>query len=136
MLPLWSQANKSQHSLTSDRIGQKDIEAAKSELKEWDPIINVIPYQIADKMLEADRYTAVANYYAAEALLARILLDEGKYEDAKTTALDVINSGKFHLVDAEKASMYLLTLSIISLLTSKFLLSATRAYTIIPKTFT
>lgn len=71
-------------------------------------------------MLEADRYTAVANYYAAEALLARILLDEGKYEDAKTTALDVINSGKFHLVDAEKASMYLLTLSIISLLTSKF----------------
>lgn len=98
--------------------------------------MNVIPYQIADKMLEADRYTAVANYYAAEALLARILLDEGKYEDAKTTALDVINSGKFHLVDAEKASMYLLTLSIISLLTSKFLLSATRAYTIIPKTFT
>lgn len=80
-----------------------DIEAAKSELKEWDPIMNVIPYQIADKMLEADRYTAVANYYAAEALLARILLDEGKYEDAKTTALDVINSGKFHLVDAEKS---------------------------------
>lgn len=113
-----------------------DIEAAKSELKEWDPIMNVIPYQIADKMLEADRYTAVANYYAAEALLARILLDEGKYEDAKTTALDVINSGKFHLVDAEK-SINVPSDSLDYLFADEqILLSATRAYTIIPKTFT
>lgn len=82
---------------------KSDIEAAKSELKDWDPIMNVTPYKIADKMLEADRYTAVANYYAADALLARVLLDEGKYEDAKNAAQSVIDSGKFHLVDADKS---------------------------------
>ncbi len=78
-----------------------DIEASKALLKEYDPIMDVIPYTISDKLLEADRYIAVVNYYTAEALLARVLLDEGKYAEAKTAAQNVIDSGKFRLVDAE-----------------------------------
>ena len=79
---------------------KKDIESAKAELQN-DPIMNVIPFEISDKLLEADRYIAVANYYAAEALLARVLLAEGNYKDAETAAQNVIDAGKFRLVDAE-----------------------------------
>ena len=77
-----------------------DIAKAQESLKN-DPIMEVIPYEISDKLLEADRYITVANYYAAEALLARVLLTEGKYSEAKTAAQNVIDSGKFRLVDAE-----------------------------------
>ena len=59
--------------------------------------------EITDKLLAADRYIAVANYYAAEALLARVLLAEGNYADAKEAAQNVIDSEKFRLVDAEAA---------------------------------
>ena len=80
-----------------------DIETAKSELKDNDPIMQAVPYQIADKLYEADTYIAVANYYAADALLARVLLDEGEYQEAESAAQRVIDSGKFHLLDAEKS---------------------------------
>lgn len=79
---------------------KNDIELAKTELQN-DPIMDVVPYEISDKLLEADRYIAVANYYAAEALLARVLLAEGNYEDAETAAQNVIDSEKFRLVDAD-----------------------------------
>lgn len=79
-----------------------DIAKAKAELKN-DPIMDVVPFEIADKLLAADRYIAVANYYAAEALLARVLLAEGNYADAKEAAQNVIDSEKFRLVDAEAA---------------------------------
>lgn len=79
-----------------------DISTAKEALKN-DPIHGVTPYEIEDKLLGTDRYIAVANYYAAEALLARVLLDEGKYSEAQTAAQNVIDSGKFRLVDAEAA---------------------------------
>ena len=77
-----------------------DISKAKECLKKGG-IIDVVPFEISDKLLEADRYIAVANYYAAEALLARVLLAEGKYADAQTTAQGVIDSGKFQLVNAD-----------------------------------
>ena len=77
-----------------------DISNAKEELKKGG-IMDVIPYEIADKLFETDRYIAVANYYAAEALLARVLLAEGKYSDAQEAAQNVIDSEKFRLVDAE-----------------------------------
>lgn len=77
-----------------------DIELAKAELQN-DPIMDVVPFEIPDKLLEADRYIAVANYYAAEALRARVLLAEGNYRDAETAAQNVIDSEKFRLVDAE-----------------------------------
>ena len=82
---------------------KEDIETAKAELQGEDPIFDVVPYQIADKLLEADRYIAVANYFAADALLARVLLDEGKYSEAEAAAQRVIASGKFQLVDSEKS---------------------------------
>jgi hypothetical protein len=77
-----------------------DISNAKEELKKGG-IMDVIPYEIADKLFEADRYIAVANYYAAEALLARVLLAEGKYSDAQQAAQNVIDSEKFRLVNAD-----------------------------------
>ena len=79
---------------------KNDIESAKAELQN-DPIMDVVPFEISDKLLEADRYIAVANYYAAEALLARVLLTEGNYKDAETAAQNVIDSEKFRLVNAE-----------------------------------
>ena len=80
---------------------KQDIEQAKVELKDEDAIFDVVPYEITDKLLETDRYIAVANYYAADALLARVLLDEGKYDEAAQAAGRVIASGKFRLVDTE-----------------------------------
>lgn len=79
---------------------KNDIESAKAELQN-EPIMDVVPFEISDKLLEADRYIAVANYYAAEALLARVLLTEGNYKDAETAAQNVIDSEKFRLVNAE-----------------------------------
>jgi len=79
---------------------KNDIESVKAELQN-DPIMDVVPFEISDKLLEADRYIAVANYYAAEALLARVLLTEGNYKDAETAAQNVIDSEKFRLVNAE-----------------------------------
>jgi len=81
---------------------KNDIEQAKAALQN-DPIMDVVPFEIPDKLLEADRYITVANYYAAEALLARVLLDEGNYRDAAKAAQNVIDSEKFRLVDAESS---------------------------------
>lgn len=74
-----------------------DLEMAKQEL-ENDPIKNAVPFEIVNKT-DADRYVARANYYAAEALLARVLLDEGQHEESLRSAENVIQSGKFRLVD-------------------------------------
>lgn len=80
---------------------KSDIEAAKNELESEDPILNQAPYLIDDKLTDADRYISVANYYVADALLARVLLDEGKFAEAGAAASRVIDSQKFRLVDAE-----------------------------------
>lgn len=74
-----------------------DLQAAKTELAN-DPIKDVVPYELDDKEA-ADMYVAKASYYTAEALLARILLDEGKYSEAQTAAQNVIASGKYRLLD-------------------------------------
>ena len=79
-----------------DKI-KADLNAAKVEM-ENDPIKNAVPYEIVNKT-DADRYVARANYYSAEALLARVLLDEGKYGESLKTAQNVIQSGKFRLLD-------------------------------------
>lgn len=76
---------------------KNDLAIAKEELKD-DPIFQVVPFEIEDKTL-CDQYVAQANYYTAEALLARVYLDEGKYKEARDAALRVIGSGKFQLVD-------------------------------------
>lgn len=83
-----------------DKI-KKDLDEARLEL-ENDPIRQVVPYTFEDKT-ESDRYVARANYYAVDALLARILLDEGKYQEAGKLAASVIESGKFSLLDIKKS---------------------------------
>ncbi|PTL26293.1 hypothetical protein C3V39_04025 [Prevotella sp. oral taxon 820] len=80
---------------------KRDLNTAKQEL-EQDGIKKVIPYEFADKT-ETDRYVARANCYAVEALLARVLLDEGSYQEAEQAAANVIQSGKFRLLDVAKS---------------------------------
>lgn len=78
---------------------KKDLAAAKEELKN-DPILEIVPFEIEDKTV-CDQYVAQANYYTAEALLARVYLNEGNYVEARNAAQRVIQSGKFRLVDQE-----------------------------------
>ena len=80
---------------------KRDLDMAGQEL-EQDAIRKVTPCDFADKT-EADRYVARANYYAVEALRARVLLDEGNYKEAGQAAADVIRSGKFKLLDVAKS---------------------------------
>lgn len=86
----------------------RDLEDAVKYL-ENDPIVGVIPYQLGngddENKDEADLYVARMNYYAAKALLARVYLSLGgdKVKDARRLAEEVIDCGKFSLVDYEKS---------------------------------
>lgn len=86
----------------------RDLEDAVKYL-ERDPIVGVVPYQLGngedENKDEADLYVARMNYYAAKALLARVYLSMGgdKVKDARRLAEEVIECGKFSLVDYEKS---------------------------------
>lgn len=85
-----------------------DLEDAVKYL-ENDPIKEVKPYQLGNGDDEnkdgADLYVARMNYYATKALLARVYLSMGgdKIKDARRLAEEVIDCGKFALVNYEKS---------------------------------
>ncbi|GHV30942.1 hypothetical protein FACS1894177_04450 [Bacteroidia bacterium] len=83
------------------QLALEDIAEAKVELAN-DPILSTAPYQFTNK-IESDRYVARANYYAADALSARIYLDMGDYPHAVSAAESVIHSGKFNLLNVGKS---------------------------------
>lgn len=76
-----------------------------------DPIKDVVPYAIrsttenatnvidADAKDKADKYVARMNLYAVKAMLARAYQARGEYGKAVEKAKEVINSGKFRLLD-------------------------------------
>lgn len=78
-----------------------------NELLRNDPITEVIPYKIdlvANKDF-ADQYVARMNLYAVKALLARVYMDIGgdKIQEARRLAEEVIQSGKFALLNGNKS---------------------------------
>lgn len=76
-----------------------------------DPITKVVPYEIvsvkedggtiidADAKDAADQYVARINLYAVKAMLARAYQARGEYTKAIEKANEVINSGKFRLLE-------------------------------------
>ncbi|MCD0490408.1 RagB/SusD family nutrient uptake outer membrane protein [Pedobacter sp. MC2016-14] len=73
---------------------RKDLEAAK-ELLRTDPILTGRTITQADDNGYLINRQLHLNYYAVEALLARMFYYTGEYEKARTAATTVINSGKF-----------------------------------------
>lgn len=88
----------------------EDLHAALTFL-EHDPIQEVVPHEMGNAAADgddpvnknkngADTYVARMNYYAVKALMARVYLANGDLKEARETAMEVINSGKFRLVQA------------------------------------
>lgn len=87
-----------------------DLKEAETSLA-GDPITRVIPYKIttddetagavvdAAAKNEADRYVARMNLYAVKALMARVYQARGEYTKAVEKAREVIDCGKFRLLD-------------------------------------
>lgn len=63
-----------------------------------DPILNVKPYEIANKN-EADKFVARMNIYGVKALMARVSLARGDKSTAIQYAKEVIESNKFQLLE-------------------------------------
>ena len=86
----------------------RDLEDAIKYL-ENDPIMKITPYELGngdgENKDQSDLYVARMNYYAAKALLARVYLNMGgeKVKEARRLAEEVIDCGKFALVDYEKS---------------------------------
>lgn len=84
-----------------------DLKQATELLKE-DPIRNVIPYKKGnsngENKDEADQYVARMNYFAVNAMLARVYLNLGGEwkKEARRLAEEVITSQKFRLLDYEQ----------------------------------
>lgn len=74
-----------------------DLKAAETFLSN-DPINTVKPYEMVNKN-EADRYVARFNLYSAKAMLARVSLMRGDKSSAIKYAKEVVESGKFRLLD-------------------------------------
>lgn len=74
-----------------------DLREAERLLKN-DPITTIAPYQISNKN-DADQFVARINLYAVKALLARVSLMRGDKSSAIEYAREVIESGKFRLLD-------------------------------------
>lgn len=80
---------------------------------EDDPIRNVVPYQLWDQGTSAqeggknkngaDQYVARMNYFAVNALMARVYLAKGDLKNAREKAQEVIDSEKFRLVDSKSS---------------------------------
>lgn len=89
-----------------------DLKEAEECLAD-DPIKNVVPYQIVSTVEgkgdvvdaaakdAADKYVARINLYAVKAMLARAYQARGEYTKAIEKAEEVINSGKFRLLEFE-----------------------------------
>lgn len=80
-----------------------DLQEAQGYLAEGDPIRSVVPYQLKnvgkDLRNSADKYVARMNLYGVKALLARVYMTQGDKVKAAAMAKEVIESGKFRLLD-------------------------------------
>lgn len=80
-----------------------DLKEAEGYLTEGDPIRNVVPYKLPnvgkDLRNSADKYVARMNLYGVKALLARVYMTQGDKINAAAMAKEVIESGKFRLLD-------------------------------------
>lgn len=80
-----------------------DLQEAVLSLEKSDPILNVVPYKVTnegkDLRNSADKYVARMNLYAVKGLLARVYLTQGDKVNAALNAKEVIESGKFRLLD-------------------------------------
>ncbi len=74
-----------------------DLKEAEKLLSN-DPINTVRPYEMANKN-DADKYVARFNLYGVKALLARVGLMRGDKANAIKYAKEVVESGKFRLLD-------------------------------------
>lgn len=88
-----------------------DLRKAQEYLKMDESVIVYPRVKLEDEM---EDLTTIAflkgrqmhfNYYAATALLARVLWTKGEYADARTEALKVINSGKFPLANKDEITL-------------------------------
>lgn len=75
-----------------------DLQAAEKNMEELDPINEHVPYLATDKNV-ADKDVARMNKYAVKALMARVYLAKGDKINAVKYAKQVIESGKFRLLD-------------------------------------
>lgn len=87
-----------------------DLKEAEIQLAE-DPITRIVPWQMttedetagaivdAAAKDEADKYVARMNLYAVKGVMARVYQARGEYGKAVEKAREVINSGKFRLLD-------------------------------------
>ncbi len=74
-----------------------DLKEAEKLLSN-DPVKTVKPYEMVNKN-EADKYVARINLYGVKALLARVSLMRGDKTNAIKYAKEVVESGKFRLLD-------------------------------------
>ena len=83
---------------------EENVQLVYNDLKEAetllaaDPIKDATPYQLTSKN-EADKYVARINLYSVKAMLARVSLMRGDKTNAIKYAEEVVNSGKFRLLD-------------------------------------
>lgn len=83
-----------------------DLKEAAEFLKD-EPIMGVVPYEMGMAEGEtkngADQYVARMNYYAVQAMLARVYMAKGDKKSAREYAELIIESKKFALVDYKKS---------------------------------
>ncbi|HRN46670.1 MAG TPA: RagB/SusD family nutrient uptake outer membrane protein [Niabella sp.] len=83
---------------------EENVQLVVNDLKEAekylvnDPINGVAPYTMVDKN-SADKYVARMNLYSVKAMLARVSLMRGDKNSAIQYAKEVVESGKFRLLD-------------------------------------
>ncbi len=81
---------------------KNDLLEAEIALATSDDIIHAVPYEMETKD-EADKYVARMNYYAVQALLARVYLAKADFKRAREYAEKVISSRKFSLVNNQES---------------------------------
>lgn len=87
---------------------EENVQLVVDDLKEAerllvkDPIITVKPYEMTSKNM-ADKYVARMNLYGVKALLARVGLMRGDKTNAIKYAKEVVESGRFKLLDFASA---------------------------------
>ena len=74
-----------------------DLKEAETLLAN-DPIMSAVPYSLASKN-DADKYVARINLYGVKAMLARAYQAKGDWQKAVAYAKEVIESGKFRLLE-------------------------------------
>lgn len=87
---------------------EESVQLVINDLKEAekllvnDPIVAVKPYEMSNKN-DADKYVARINLFAVKAMLARVSLMRGDKTNAVRYAKEVVESGRFRLLDFASA---------------------------------